>query len=432
MDTMMKQPPVTSVKMLLTPFQQFIQGESMGGLLLVVSAAIAFWIANSSLAESYFTFQKTVAGFSFGDWSLKKPLILWINDGLMAVFFLMVGLEIKREIFVGELSQPRDAALSVFAALGGMAIPALIYAMVNWNRDSISGWGIPMATDIAFALGIMSLLGNRVPLSLKVFLTALAIVDDLGAVLVIAIFYTASLDGGYLLKSFAMLLLAFGYGFWGGKRLFLYLILGSIGWYFMLKSGVHATIAGVILAFAVPMNRAKNPTGMDTPLRAIAQADKFEEAEVKAEWMESLLHSQQSPLHRLEHALQPWVAYGIMPVFALFNAGVPLGNEGVAWTSITIGCFIGLVVGKPVGILLFSWLSCRLGLAALPADVSWPQIAAVGILAGIGFTMSFFVAGLAFESQDFLDQAKIGVLLSSILAAVVGLSCLGIVRNASR
>ncbi|MGC9328431.1 MAG: Na+/H+ antiporter NhaA, partial [Candidatus Hinthialibacter sp.] len=336
---------------------------------------------------------------------------------------------IKREILVGELSRPKDAALSVFAAVGGMAIPALIYTSLNWNGEGLSGWGIPMATDIAFALGVLSLLGNRVPLSLKVFLTALAIVDDLGAVAVIAVFYTAHLQISYLLYSFVFLAAAFVFARAGGRRLSIFLLIGVAAWYFMLKSGVHATVAGVLLAFAVPMSRKLDPRLADAEMKQIVQQGSFEEIEVKVEHLEKVLHQAHSPLHRLEHALQPWTVYFVMPVFAFFNAGVMLAGSDQFVTPVAMGCLMGLLLGKPIGVFVLSWAAVKLGFASLPQGVRWPQIFAVGVLAGIGFTMSFFIAGLAFDGVQLLDQSKIGVLSASILAAVAGLLVLYLARS---
>ncbi len=381
---------------LLSEFQRFAKSESMSGVLLILAALVAFIIANSPLGESYFEWINVYFGLSFGEWSLKKPLILWVNDALMALFFLMVGLEIKRELLIGELSRPRDAALSVFAALGGMVVPALIYVGFNYGEETIVGWGIPMATDIAFALGVMALLGKRVPLSLKVFLTALAIVDDLGAVAVIAIFYTEHLQLKALVLSGVLLLAAFGYGRLGGRNLVIYGILGVIAWYFMLKSGVHATVAGVLLAFTVPMDSNKN---------------------------EHIEHHEDT-LHRLEHGLQPWVAYAIMPIFAFFNAGIMLGEDGIGMGPVTLGCALGLLIGKPIGVFTFSWVSVKLGWASWPQGIRAIHIFAVGILAGIGFTMSFFIANLAFKTGITLDAAKMGVLLSSVTAAILGFTFL--------
>ncbi len=415
------QEKLSKFKNLLTPFQQFARSESFSGILLIIAALIAFVISNSALSESYFDLKKIYFGIEFGDWSLKKPLFLWINDGLMAIFFLMVGLEIKRELLVGELSKPRDAALSVFAAVGGMVVPALIYTIFNFNTAGISGWGIPMATDIAFALGVMALLGSRVPLALKVFLTALAIVDDLGAVLVIAVFYTESLQFHYLLYSFLILFGAWIYGKSGGHRLSLFLLLGAIAWYCMLKSGVHATVAGVLLAFTIPIKHAIGSDELEDHLRVAIHEDSFEKSEVKIEKLESILEHAQSLLHRLEHALQPIVAYFIMPVFAFFNAGVRISGESATWSPVIFGCFLGLVVGKPLGVFAFAWVSSKLGIASLPKGINWAQIFSAGMLAGIGFTMSFFIAALAFGEGSLLDQSKIGILSASILSAIVGL-----------
>ncbi len=412
---------LSKFKKLLTPFQQFARSESFSGVLLIVAALVAFVLSNTALSESYFDLKKLYFGIEFGDWSLKKPLFLWINDGLMAVFFLMVGLEIKRELLVGELSRPRDAALSVFAAIGGMVVPALIYVLFNFNSPGISGWGIPMATDIAFALGVMALLGSRVPLALKVFLTALAIVDDLGAVLVIAVFYTESLQFHYLIYSFLILSGAWIYGKSGGHRLFIFLILGLIAWYCMLKSGVHATVAGVLLAFTIPIKHAISSGELEDRLREVIQGESFEEEEVKIEELESILKQAESLLHRLEHALQPIVAYFIMPVFAFFNAGVRVSGESATWSPVIFGCFLGLLIGKPLGVFAFAWGSSRLGFASLPAGINWAQIFSAGMLAGIGFTMSFFIAALAFGEGSMLDQSKIGILSASILSAVAGL-----------
>lgn len=405
----------------LKPFEQFFTKESVGGLLLIIAAFIAFLLANSPWASAYFSIRSTYFGLEMGAWSLKKPLILWVNDALMAVFFLLIGLEMKRELLVGELSRPRDAALSVFAAMGGMIVPALIFTTLNWNSEGLSGWGVPMATDIAFAIGILSLLGSRIPLSIKVFLTALAIVDDLGAVLVIAVFYTAELHLSYLFFSLVLLLISYFFGRFGGRNLLIFWIIGGISWYFMLKSGVHATVAGVLLAFTIPMKQRLATVDAHHQLTDVLKVEPFEVVEAKMAKMEDILGNVQSPLHRLEHNLIPWVSYFIMPVFAFFNAGVALEGEGSVFGMVTIGCFLGLVVGKPVGIVLFSWVSTKIGISALPAGVGWLQIFGVGLMAGIGFTMSFFIANLAYGEGILLDQAKIGVLAASIIAAILGM-----------
>jgi NhaA family Na+:H+ antiporter len=367
-------------------------------------------------------------GVGLGGWSLEKPLLLWINDGLMALFFFLVGLEIKREVSVGELTNPRDAALAVVAALGGVVVPATIYAAINWGGEGIGGWGVPMATDIAFALGVMALLGSRVPLSLKVFLTALAIVDDLVAVLVIALFYTDGVDLLSLTLSLGVLALAFAYGRRGGRSIRVLAALGVISWFFMLQSGVHATVAGVLFALVIPMRRKVAPEDLRDELRAGLERGKFEEVEAKVANLERVLEDAQSPLHRLEHSLHPWVAFLVMPVFALFNAGVSLAGGGLA-NPVALGVLLGLLAGKPVGVLGFSWLATRLGWASLPQGIGWGAMAGVGLLAGIGFTMSLFIGTLAFKGSELLDQAKLGILAASVVAAASGLALLA--RNVS-
>jgi len=410
---------------LLSPFEEFVRSESAGGLMLISAALLAFLWANSPLAPGYFSLRETYFGFGLGGWGLEKPLLLWVNDGLMALFFFLVGLEIKREVFVGELSDPRDAVLAVVAALGGVVVPAAIFASINWEGEGIDGWGVPVATDIAFALGMMALLGGRVPLSLKVFLTALAIVDDLVAVLLIALFYTSGISLIYLALAIGVLALAFAYGRGGRRNLKVFAFLGVIAWFLVLQSGVHATVAGILLALTIPMKRKIPPENLTDELKSALEEERFEEAEVKVANLERVLEDAQSPLHRLEHLLHPWVAFLVLPVFALFNAGVSLGGGGGMLNSITAGVFLGLLVGKPVGVLLFSWLAIRLGWASLPQGVGWRSMAGAGLLAGIGFTMSLFVGGLAFEGGGMLDQAKLGVLSASILAAALGLAVLG-------
>lgn len=413
-----------AVRRLLTPFQNFFRSESAGGVILIVAAVVAFVWANSPLAPSYQALKEVPFGVGLGGWGLEKPLLLWVNDGLMALFFLLVGLEIKRELLVGELEDPRAAALPIAAALGGMAVPAGFYVALNWGGDGMPGWAVPMATDIAFALGVMALLGKRVPLGLKVALTALAIVDDLGAVLVIALFYTAKLELGYLGLALALWVAALLYGRLGGRKLTVFCVLGAVLWYCMLKSGVHATVAGVLLAFTVPMRRRLEPGEVKKRLADLFRGGDFEEQEVELEHLEGLVEAAQSPLHELEHSLLPWSAFLIMPVFALFNAGFQLSPEASFAAPVTLGAFVGLVLGKPLGVLLFSWLAVASGRAALPAGVGWTAMAGMGLLAGIGFTMSLFIAALGFPEPALLDQAKLGVLSASVTAAVVGLVAL--------
>jgi NhaA family Na+:H+ antiporter len=418
--------PRAVVAKVLTPVQDFIRTESASGVILIAAAALAFAWANSPWAASYFAVLDLRFGVSFGAWSLEKPLLLWVNDLLMALFFFVIGLEIKREVLVGELAGWQRASLPAAGALGGMLVPALIYVALNPGEPTIRGWGVPMATDIAFALGILSLLGERVPLSLKVFLLALAIVDDLGAVLVIALFYTADLNGGSLLVSLLVWGGALAYGRAHGEQPLAFAVLGLVMWYFMLKSGVHATIAGVLMALAVPLRHRLSPQALQNEVRALAsQGGGFEQVEMVIGRLEGVLAKAHSPLHSMEHALAPVVAFVIMPVFAFFNAGVALGgSEGGLISGVSLGAFIGLLVGKPIGVAGCVFIAVMSGLTRLPVGTSWSALVGVGLLAGIGFTMSLFIANLAFAEQALLNQAKIGVLAASTLAALAGLAFL--------
>ncbi|AEV16562.1 Na(+)/H(+) antiporter nhaA 1 [Thermus sp. CCB_US3_UF1] len=389
--------------------EQFLASEAKGGILLFAAALLVFFLANTPWGAGYFALQQVPVGFRVGAFALEKPLLLWVNDLLMALFFLLVGLELKRELLSGELREPRRAGLAVAAALGGMAVPASLYLLLNPAPPEARGWGVPMATDIAFALGVLALL-PRVPLGLKLFLTALAIVDDLGAVLVIALFYTEGLQGGYLAGAGLVLALALGLNRLGVRWLWPYLLLGLPLWYLVLQSGVHATLAGVLLALAIPLRRAR-------PFQGATQAEEAEALEGELEALEEAVKEAQSPLHRLEHTLHPWVAYGVLPVFAFFNAGVDL--NGLALGPVALGVALGLLVGKPLGVGLLAWLALRLGLGVLPEGVGFRALLGVGFLAGIGFTMALFIAGLAF-SGELLDQAKVGVLSASLLAGLLG------------
>ncbi len=364
----------------------FVGSPTFSGTLLLVAALLALIWANSGFSSSY----EALKGLrlSLPILALDKPLELWVNDFLMAIFFLLVGLELKREILTGELSNPRGASLAIFAALGGMLVPALIYTLLNGGTLGASGWGIPMATDIAFAVGILSLLGSRVPVALKVFLVALAVVDDMGAVIVIAIFYTSKIDP--LMLGLVGIVLA---ALWGlnaarVKVLPLYLLFGLVLWYVVLKSGLHATIAGVLLASTIPLGKDAH-----------------------------------SPLETLEHWLKKPVNFAIMPIFALFNAGVPIGTALAGGVNqITTGVFFGLLLGKPIGITLFSWLAVRSGISQLPRGATWAMLLGVGMLGGIGFTMALFIANLAFKNNPaLLETAKLGVLSASFCTAILGL-----------
>jgi Na+:H+ antiporter, NhaA family len=415
-----------AVARLLSPVQDLINTESASGVVLIAAALVAFAWANSPWAARYLAILDIPLGIGLGAWALEKPLLLWVNDLLMAVFFFLVGLEIKRECLVGELAGWNRAALPVVGALGGMVVPALIYLALNPGEPAARGWGVPMATDIAFALGVLALLGERVALSLKVFLLALAIVDDLGAVLVIALFYTYDLNIGALALSFLVWAGALAYGRFGGGRTPAFAIIGAAMWYFMLKSGVHATIAGVLMALAVPLRHRLSPQQLQDELRPlIARGGDFEQVQTVIEHIEGVLERARSPLHNMEHALAPFTAFLIMPLFAFFNAGLPLrGAETELISTVSIGAFLGLLLGKPIGIVGFVALAVGTGLTRLPRDLTWQGLTGVGLLAGIGFTMSLFIASLAFPDAATLNQAKIGVLCASVIAALAGLALL--------
>jgi Na+:H+ antiporter, NhaA family len=419
-------PRISTVARLLSPVQEFIRTESSSGVVLIGAALIAFAWANSPWAGQYFAILEIPVGIGFGAWSLEKGLLLWVNDLLMAVFFFLVGLEIKRECLVGELAGWRRASLPAVGALGGMVVPALIYVAFNPSGPALRGWGVPMATDIAFALGVLALLGDRVSLSLKVFLLALAIVDDLGAVLVIALFYSENISVGALLLSFLFWAGALAYGRFGGGKPLVFALIGLVTWYFMLKSGVHATIAGVLMALAVPLRHRLSPQQLQHELRPLTtRGGDLEQIEVMIEHIDAVLERARSPLHKMEHALAPYVAFLIMPVFAFFNAGVAVGGRDTELLStVSIGAFLGLLLGKPIGVVGFVALAVKIRLTRLSAGISWRGLIGVGLLAGIGFTMSLFIASLAFPDVATLNQAKTGVLSASVIAALLGLGFL--------
>ena len=417
------------VEKIVRPFQDFAQKQSSGGILLILATAVALIWANSPWGEGYADLWHTKLTVGIGDFSISKDLTHWINDGLMAVLFLVVGLEIKREVLVGELSSARNAALPVAAAVGGVVVPAAIYLTINAGTEGSAGWGIPMATDIAFALGILALLGERAPVTLKVFLTALAIVDDIVAFLVIAFFHTSEISWGALGVGAAFLAALVVANLIGVGRTLVYAVLGIGLWLCILLSGVHATIAGVLLALTVPAISFINPGAFLDRGRYIL--DRFERAGEKGENVLSneerqaalyaLNHAAyelEPPLHELEHTLHPWVVFAIMPLFALANAGVPLGG-GIAdalTSPVALGILAGLVVGKQLGITLFAWLAVRSGISELPGGINWRHVYGVGWLAGIGFTMSLFITDLAFSEGSLVDAAKLGILVASVIA----------------
>jgi len=368
----------------LEAFKRFFRSGQVGGFLLLICVAISLLIANTASKENFETFLATKIGFGVINYSI----LAWINDALMAIFFLLVGLEIKRELVEGELSSMKSAALPVIAALGGMLVPALIYSVFNKGIETAGGWGIPMATDIAFALAIIAMLGKNVPPSLKIFLAALAIVDDLGAILVIAIFYTQQIHFEYLAMAGGILVLLALMNYFGIKKLVLYLIPGIFLWYFIHHSGIHATIAGVLLAFTIPTN----------------------ETDIE------------SPLEKLEHFLTTPVNYLIMPVFALANTNITFQKEMLTGlvSPLGLGIILGLFAGKTIGVTFFSWLAVKLKWADLPTGAGWKHILGLGMLAGIGFTMSIFIALLSFSEVLHVSEAKFAILTASILAGVVG------------
>lgn len=368
----------------LEVFKRFFRSGQVGGFLLLICVAISLLIANTASKQGFENFLQTQLGFG----AVNYSILAWINDALMAIFFLLVGLEIKRELLEGELSSLKKASLPVIAALGGMLVPASIYFLFNKGTESASGWGIPMATDIAFALAIIAMLGKSVPTSLKIFLAALAIVDDLGAILVIAIFYTNQIHFDYLLMAGGIMVILGLMNYFGVKNLFFYLIPGIFLWYFIHHSGIHATIAGVLLAFTIPTN--------DTDV--------------------------ESPLEKLEHFLTTPVNYLIMPIFALANTNITFQKEMISGllSPLGLGIVVGLFVGKTIGVTLFSWLAVKLKFANLPSGAGWKHILGLGMLAGIGFTMSIFIALLSFSDPLHILEAKFAILTASVLSGVVG------------
>lgn len=416
---------------ILTPFQKFVKIESFSGLLLLVATILALVWVNSPFSDSYLAIWQYELGFKTESFELSKPLILWINDGLMAIFFFLIGLEIKREFLIGELNSVKKVAFPLFGALGGMLVPVLLFMTLNQNPETFKGWGIPMATDIAFSLAILKVLGNRIPLSLKIFLTAFAIVDDLGAVLVIALFYSGNLN--VMLLVYALLILAFLYllSYKGIYSKFLLIFLGAIVWLLFLKAGIHPTLAGILLAFSVPVrqriktrefidnlvsitNNIKKAEVIDKPILSKEQIRQIDDLE---DWT----NKYQSPLQHLEHSLHDWVAYFIIPLFALANAGVAISSDITLDTALVQNIVICLVIGNSIGISTIIFIAKKLKLVEIPKDIAFKQIIGVSFLAGIGFTMSIFIASLAFaDNPIYIDSAKIGILIGSLISAVTG------------
>lgn len=423
------------IEVLLKPINQFLRQETSGGILLMICTLIALAWANSPWSDSYHHLWHTHLIVNLGNLlNLDYSIHHWINDGLMVIFFFIVGLEIKRELLVGELSSLQKASLPIAGALGGMVAPAILYTIFNSGGEGARGWGIPMATDIAFVVGIMALLGNRVPLSLKIFILALAIADDIGAVLVIAIFYTAEISTTALLVAGIVILVLIILNKLGTISLIPYTILGVVLWLAFLKSGVHATIAGVLLAFTIPASSRYNTNEFSDRVKKLIK--NFDET--GDHWKNVLNNSERqhdvhaietscekvlTPLQRFEHALHPWVAFFIIPIFALANAGVTLAGLDILdslFSPVSIGIIAGLFIGKQFGIFVFSFIAVKFKLASLPEGVNWKNLYGAAILAGIGFTMSLFIASLAFTDPVLMDLAKIGILSGSLLSGIAG------------
>ncbi|MCG2418546.1 Na+/H+ antiporter NhaA [Aequorivita sp. F47161] len=420
---------------ILSPFQKFVNLQSATGILLLATTIIALVWANSAFADSYQDFWQYELGIVTDSFELRKPLLLWVNDGLMAIFFFLIGLEIKREFLIGELNSTKKVMFPLFGAIGGIALPVLLYIVLNQNPDTLKGWGIPMATDIAFSLAILKVLGNRVPLSLKIFLTAFAIVDDLGAVLVIAIFYSGNLDLVMLGSALGLLAIIYFLSYKGLYFEFLTIVSGFVVWLLFLKAGLHPTLAGILMAFAVPVRQKistfeftdqldsivgnlKKSNILQKPVLSAQQLDLIDDLE---DWSDKY----RSPLQVLEHKLHNWVAYLVIPVFALANAGVALTSNGGMESALIVNIIICLILGKSIGISTVIFVARKLKIIEVPADITNKQIIGVSFLAGIGFTMAIFIAGLAFNSSpEYIDSAKIGILIGSFLSAIIGFSIL--------
>ncbi|PLY07926.1 MAG: Na+/H+ antiporter NhaA [Desulfuromonas sp.] len=418
---------------LLRPFEDFFKSQVSGGLVLIAATGVALLLANSPFSDAVHHFWDLELTLGFDGFGLRQSLHHWINDGLMAIFFFVVGLELKREFLTGELQNPKKAMLPIAGALGGMLVPALIFFLFNPEGAPSRGWGIPMATDIAFALGVIALLGDRISRPLAIFLTALAIVDDLGAVLVIALFYTGDINLGALALAALFLIMLIV----GNRLVFqhpnFYALVGFALWVALLKSGIHASVAGVLIGATIPirprhshdefvarseqlLNRYREVEAIEGPLHTGERLGTLLA-------LEHVCHDSMSPLQRMEHEMHGWIIFGVMPIFALANAGISLTLADLAQSlasPVTHGVALGLLLGKPLGILLFAWGAVRIGLCDLPHGSRWPDIFGMGLLAGIGFTMSMFITNLAFTNAAFATHAKVGIFAASLLAGIVG------------
>jgi Na+:H+ antiporter, NhaA family len=420
-------------RLVLQPLQSFLRTEEASGVLLLAAAVTALVWANSPWRAAYDAVWHTQVSIGLGGWSLAEDLRHWVNDALMALFFLVVGLEIKRELLTGELRQPRAAVLPAVAALGGMVVPALVYLAINPSGEPARGWGIPMATDIAFALGVLALVGRGLPASLKSFLLALAIVDDIGAILVIAVFYSGSIALVPLLAAAGLLVVVLVLQRLQVRWTPVYVLLGLGVWLATFQSGVHATIAGVALGLATPAVPFQRPRAVSLEAHRVADDTVDDPVPPDADahhWLQlaGLTREAVSPLARAEHLLHPWTSWVVIPVFALANAGVAISGSGLAEAAssgVTLGVVAGLVVGKMVGVTALTWLATRTRMTRLPEGVGWNQLVGVATLAGIGFTVSLFITGLAFQAPAVQDAAKVGILAASLLAGLLGALLLG-------
>lgn len=424
-----------AARKLVKPVQHFLHLETSGGIVLVLAAVVALVLANSPLREAYESVIDHHIVLDFGFLTLDEPLELWINDLLMAVFFFVAGLEIKRELVHGDLRDPKTAALPIAAALGGMVVPALLFFVINAGGEGAAGWGIPMATDIAFAVGVLALVGSRAPASLKIFLLTLAIVDDIGAILVIAVFYTTSLDAVWLGIAVIVVVAVLTLQQLRVHNIIPYVFLAGLLWLAVFESGVHATIAGVVMGLLTPAFPLHPPEAVTGTINyrlvqlrsrpADGRADEDEQNE-----LESIAHLARdgvSPLRVLEHHLHPWSAFVILPLFALANAGVSLDGFALGdlfSEALPLGVIVGLVIGKPLGVMAAAFLATKSGLAKLPRGVGWLELAGVGLLAGVGFTVSIFISGLAFADDALVESAKVGILAASVTAGVLGFAAL--------
>ncbi len=429
---------IAKTKQYFNSIQKFIKIESFSGILLFTATVFALLLSNLPFHEFYSSIWTYKIGIASKHFTLVKPLILWINDGLMAIFFFLIGLEIKREILIGELNSVKKASLPVFAAVGGMFVPFLIYIILNQNPETANGWGISMATDIAFTLAMLKLLGNRVPLGLKIFLTAFAIIDDLGAILIIALFYTQEIGWNLLLIAGGLLLVLYVLAYLKIHSKVLLFAFGVVVWFLFLKSGIHPTIAGILLAFAVPIRQKINEYKYTEKLNEISKRiitsantdnlpmlTKAQIEEIAN--LEDLTNKVQSPLQQLEHRLHNVIAFLVMPVFALANAGVHFSSELSIDLALVTTISLSLLLGKTIGVFSFTYLSVKLKLASLPENINFKLIFGAAILSGIGFTMSLFIGGLAFaDNLVYLSSAKVGIIAGSVLSGIVGVIALKI------